>query len=265
MQNELEILEAFLAIQVHTMFSAIESVNGFLVIHNDFDQTPYWNYALCTERPTEMHIRTIEKRMRTLQRKPAIYFPNTPSFHPLIEMLKHEWQLHNEDSWMFFEGTIPENLNVDQIKKVSSSVELEQWLTTLDASFLANDPQNPYGTLGTYIDLARRAWKENNALGKFEYVIAFDRGEPVAVATLTYEGTLAYISNVGSRKDYRGKGYGKLVTLYCVLEASRHAVSDICLATEEGTYPNSFYKKIGFRTRFSACNYAKNDNSSSSY
>ena len=254
--TKLSTLEKFLDIQEHTMFSVSEYVDGVRIIHNDFDQTPFWNYALCGEVLTGAQIHAVEARMRELNRKPAIYFPNTDTFGPLVDELKSDgYQLNNEDSWMFFEGSVPEGLDFNHIKKVSSLSELELWLETLDASFVADDPQNPYGTLGAYIDLARRAWKENGDLGKCEYVIAFNEGKPVAVATLIYEGDLAYISNIGSRKEVRGRGYGKLVTLFCVYEALKNNAVNVCLATEEGTYPNAFYKRIGFTVRFTACNF----------
>jgi hypothetical protein len=58
-------------------------------------------------------------------------------------------------------------------------------------------------------------------------------------------------------QSVRGEGYGKLATLFCVNEALKNSVSDVFLATEEGTYPNTFYKKIGFKTRFTGIGYVK--------
>jgi len=83
------------------------------------------------------------------------------------------------------------------------------------------------------------------------------RGEPCAVATLTNFDGLGYISNVGSLKKVRGKGFGKIATLYCVAKSIKNNNQEHCLATEEGAYPNEFYKRIGFVTRFTACGYTK--------
>ena len=58
----------------------------------------------------------------------------------------------------------------------------------------------------------------------------------------------------------RGEGYGKLATLYAVLESQRLGNSDHALATEEGTHPNEFYKRLGFETRFTALAYSKKVN-----
>ncbi len=80
---------------------------------------------------------------------------------------------------------------------------------------------------------------------------------PVAVSTLNnYEG-IGYISNVGSIKEVRGEGFGKLSTLYCVHKSQKNGNKVHCLATEEDTYPNEFYKRIGFQTKFTAVGYKK--------
>ena len=81
---------------------------------------------------------------------------------------------------------------------------------------------------------------------------------PVAVAALTIVNGLAYISSVGSLRRVRGQGFGKLATLFCVQRAKDSGLTEICLATEEGTHPNEFYKRIGFTTRFTAKCYVKN-------
>jgi len=55
----------------------------------------------------------------------------------------------------------------------------------------------------------------------------------------------------------RGQGYGKAATLYCIEQSIKNGNFEHCLATEENTYPNEFYKNIGFSTRFTAIGYTK--------
>ena len=76
-------------------------------------------------------------------------------------------------------------------------------------------------------------------------------------ASTNYQG-IGYISNVGSLKDVRGQGYGKNVTLYAVEQSEVHGNTINCLATEEGAYPNEFYKRLGYKTRFTAIYFTKN-------
>ncbi|MFA5080096.1 MAG: GNAT family N-acetyltransferase [Candidatus Paceibacterota bacterium] len=252
------ILEKFLKIQENTLVSKLILLNFAKIIYNELDPSFYWNFALIDQPIDKNKINKIEKTLKFFDRKPAIYFENTNFFVPFIEVLEKDgYRLNSEDSWMFYEEEVPKGLNFNEIKRVESVEDLNVWLETLDKCYNDNDLQNPYGELGNYFDLAERAWKKNNSIGKFEYFIAFKELIPVAVATLTYEENLGYISNVGSIQEVRGQGYGKLITLFCVNEAKRLNIEQVCLATEDGTYPNKFYKKIGFKTRFMARYYVK--------
>ena len=256
------ILEKFLNIQETTMFSKSIKLDFAKIIYNDTDTTPFWNYAL-TPRPLDKNeIATVAKKLESLNRKSAFYFENADLFVPFIDALKNDgYQMNNDDSWMFYEGKTVQTIGFNKVKRVESIEDLKIWLSTFDKCYQENDPQNPYGELGSYVDLARHAWERNNAVGKFEYFTAYNKNTPVAVATLTREKDLEYISNIGSLQDVRGQGYGKLITLFCIHQAQKRDSKHICLATEEGTYPNEFYKKLGFKTRFTAQCYVK-DNAS---
>lgn len=109
----------------------------------------------------------------------------------------------------------------------------------------------------TTLKVAENVWHKHNKTNKLEYFVAHKNNKPVAVSTLTNYNEIGYISNVGSLKEIRGEGYGKLATLYCVEQSKKNGNTKHCLATEEGTYPNEFYKKIGFKTRFTATGYSK--------
>ena len=105
--------------------------------------------------------------------------------------------------------------------------------------------------------LARSAWFKFNDTGKIEYFIVYKGSKPVAVSTLTNFAGIGYISNVGSLREVRGEGFGKTASLYCVYISKQNGNSEHALATEEGQYPNEFYKRIGFKTRFTALGYVK--------
>ena len=144
-----------------------------------------------------------------------------------------------------------------QVKKVKSEEDLKIYLETFNNCYKNDDPQNPYGELGDYLKVAEKVWYENHSLDRIEYFIAYKGAKPVAVATLTNFEDLGYISNVGSLKEVRGERFGKLVTLYCINVSKSRGNELHFLATEEHTYPNEFYKRIGFETRFTGIAYAK--------
>ena len=130
-------------------------------------------------------------------------------------------------------------------------------MDTFNACYKKDDPQNPYGELGDYLNVARKVWSKYKRTNRLQYFVVFKGSEPVAVSTLTNFENIGYISNVGSLEKVRGEGFGKAATLFCVQESIKNGNDIHCLATEEGHYPNEFYKRIGFESRFNAIGMSK--------
>jgi ribosomal protein S18 acetylase RimI-like enzyme len=168
---------------------------------------------------------------------PTNYFKNSQSF---------------EECWMFHDGLNIDEARFGQVKKVETKADLKIFLKTMNKCFQKNDPQNPYGELGKYLKTAEDHWLENFATDRLQYFIIYKKKQPVAVASLTTFNKLGYISNVGSLKEVRGEGFGKLATLYCVRKSVDRGNSLHFLGTEEGNYPYEFYKRLGFENKFRA-------------
>ena len=141
------------------------------------------------------------------------------------------------------------------MKKVISIDDLEVFLKTFDQCYKKDDPQNPYGTLGDYLKITKDVWYKHHKSNRLEYFMAYKGDQPVAVASLNNYNNIGYILNVGSLREVRGEGFGKFATLYCVKVSKDRGNTVHCLATEENTYPNEFYERIGFNTRFTGCCY----------
>ena len=107
------------------------------------------------------------------------------------------------------------------------------------------------------MNVARKVWSKYKRTNRLQYFVVFKGSEPVAVSTLTNFENIGYISNVGSLEKVRGEGFGKAATLFCVQESIKNGNDIHCLATEEGHYPNEFYKRIGFESRFNAIGMSK--------
>ncbi len=259
MKSNHQILDAFLDIQRDTMFSRSIPLDFARITHSEADPSPFWNYALTDTSLNEKEVALIEEKLASLNRKSMIYFESRQELDPLKDVLLSKgYRFHNQDSWMFYKGDKQLDAPAfSSVKRVGNEHDLDLWIKTIDQCYVLNDPQNPYGKLGLYLDLARKAWLANNSEGKFEYYLAYKGDVPVAVATLTFKDGLGYISNVGSLQSVRGEGYGKLITMYCVYRAQQMDCKEIFLGTEEGTYPNEFYKRLGFKTRFTAMGYVK--------
>ncbi len=166
-----------------------------------------------------------------------------------------KWQ----DDWQFWPGEeMPAYIH--DVCKVQTSSELEAYVDVFDECYQKDDPQNPYGELGAYKDDARRAWLAHRSTepGRLNYYMVYKAGEPVAVSALTNYHGIGYISNVGSLSSVRGEGFGKAATLHAVKQSILRGNSAHCLATEKNKYPNEFYRRIGFVSRFLAVGYSQN-------
>ena len=222
-------------------------------------KSPFFNYAGVNKEIDKKQLTKIEEEMKRLDRRPTVYFENRKDFSELVGFLnKQSYKKHWEDSWMFHAGRNIDTSRFDSVKKVTNDKELGEYLITFDACYQKDDPQNPYGELGDYLDVARDAWYQHKGTGKLEYFTVYNGKKPVAVSTLTNFAGIGYISNVGSLRDVRGEGFGKIASLYCVDYSKDQGNTEHALATEEGQFPNEFYKRIGFKTRFTALGYVKN-------
>ncbi|MBD3250322.1 MAG: hypothetical protein GF381_02015 [Candidatus Pacebacteria bacterium] len=218
----------------------------------------FFNHAQVNGLVNKKQLDSIEKELANLDRNPALYFENKQQNTKLVKYLESQgYKKTWEDSWMFHQGTNIGLSKTANVTKVTTESELDEFIDTFDQCYQKDDPQNPYGELGDYLDVARHAWQQHSQTGKIEYFTVFDEDRPVAVSTLTNFAGIGYISNVGSLKSERGKGFGKIASLYAVKQSVKNGNRFHALATEEGDYPNEFYKRIGFVTMFSALGYTK--------
>lgn len=235
---------------------------GFATIgYSKTDPSTFWNLALTNDLLSDEQTGKIESKITSLDRKPTIYFENRGDLIGLIKRLEvRGYKKSFEDCWQFWNNGKIDERHFESIKKVTTSEELRTFLDVFDACYRKDDPQNPYGELGDYLTVAENVWHKHHSTNRLEYFMVFKGSQPVGVATLTNYGSIGYISNVGSLREVRGQGFGKAATLYCIRESIKNGNSEHCLATEEGHYPNEFYKRVGFLIRFTALGYTKDSN-----
>lgn len=250
-------LKQYLKLQDQDMYDQLLDLGFAELGYCRGDKLPYWNLALTNQLLTSGELKTLESHFTNWERKPSVYFEHAPRLQSLADLLTASGYKHNwEDSWQFWEGNPPPPSKI-VVKKVNTLEDLQVFLDTFDQCYRKDDPLNPYGELGNYLQLSRESWLKLHAGNREEYFMAFKDNKPVSVATLDNYSGIGYICNVGSLMEVRGQGYGKAVTLHCVNESFKHGNTLHCLATEEGTYPDEFYKRLGFKTKFTAVGYTK--------
>jgi hypothetical protein len=255
-----QFLEYYQHLQYGIMYKKLIDLGFASVAWCEKDKSAFWNYAGVDNLLDDNEIKVVERTLKVLKRNPAIYFENRKELSSLVRKLKRKgYKKFAEDSWMFHNGKNVDDSRFGAVKKVKTEKDLEEFLETFDACYQKDDPQNPYGELNDYLDVTRDAWYQHRGSDRLEYFVVYKGKNAVAVSTLTNFAKIGYISNVGSLREVRGEGFGKVASLYAVVKSKKNGNTEHALATEEGDYPNEFYKRIGFRTRFTAVGYVKKD------
>ena len=251
-------LQKYIELQTSVTIDEVIDLGFVRIDYNKIEPSPYENFALTNKILSEGELNQIEQIFQRLGRKQAFYFENKPELKLLVDFLTTKgYKLDREDAWMFHNG---ENINADNfnlVRKVESEDDLAAFLKTFDNSFQKDDPQNPFGELGNYLKVTEAAWHRHRGTNRLQYFIAYKGDKPVAASALNNLNGIGYICNVGSLREVRGEGFGKLATLYALSSSVKNGNDYHCLATAEGTRPNEFYKRQGFVIKFTAVCYCK--------
>ncbi|MFH1832737.1 MAG: GNAT family N-acetyltransferase [Candidatus Levyibacteriota bacterium] len=258
MMDHFDFLQKYMDLQYGVVFDKFFNLGFARIGYCETDKTTFCNYTSTNQMLSQNQLEQLEQKMIALNRQPAVYFENKKQFKPFITfLLKNDYEKDYEDSWMFYQNKKIDANFFNQVKKVEGKNDLKIFLAIFDKCFQANDPQNPYGNLGDYLKVAKKSWHRHHKTDRLEYFIAYKDDKPVATSSLSNYGGIGYISNIGSLPEVRGEGFGKLMTLYSIYISQQHGNSAHCLSTEEKSYPNEFYKRIGFQTDFTALCYKK--------
>lgn len=223
------------------------------IVYSKVNEEVFSNFAFTNKILSKTEIQKIDERFANFNRNPSIYFENRKNLSLLEKTLVMQgYKKDFEDSWMFYGRKKVDKKYFGNIKEISSAKDLEIFLKVFESCYQRGDPQNPYGELGKYLEETRTVWLKFASTGRVRYFMAYQASDPVAVSSLTNFDGLGYISGVGSIREVRGEGFGKAATLFSVQESIDQGNKSHYLITEEGHYPNEFYKRIGFKTKFRA-------------
>lgn len=247
------LLRTYQKLQYSIMFDELVELGFATVGYSKTDASVFWNNALTNQSLNEKQINDIERTLASVNRKSTVYFEHRNDLIKLTHVLESKgYHKSFEDCWQFWSNRTIDERYFNSVKEVITREELRIFLGVFDACYQKDDPQNPYGELGNYVKVTEDVWSKHHSTNRLQYFLVYRNGMPVAVSTLTNFGGMGYISNVGSLRKVRGEGFGKAATHYCVKESLKNGNEECCLATEEGQYPNEFYKRIGFVPRFTA-------------
>lgn len=256
--NNYQFLTKFQKLQKDVVDGKLKDLDFGTLTYSRNSPSVFDNYMLLKKTPTPAQLESIEEIFKISKRVPAVYFEEelkTPSHVQLLDSIgyRKNW----EDAWMFYEKNITHSYDVSLVKRVLTEKDLSIFIDTFNNSYQKGDPQNPYGDVKNFIPATKKAWDKFGKTDRLQYFIVYKENKPVATSILNNYQGVGYISAVGSLREVRGGGYGKLTTLHAVYISQQLGNRYHSLATEEGTYPNEFYKRIGFTTKFKALGYTK--------
>jgi len=155
--NNFQFLQKYLDLQNGVVYDQLTATKFAKLGYCQDDSSPFWNLALVNNPLTEDQLIEIENYFRLLDRKSTVYFESRENLKTLVNFLEqHGYEKTNEDSWMFYENTVPVQINSVSVKKIKTKEELKIFLQVFDACYQKNDPQNPYGELGDYLKKKNR-------------------------------------------------------------------------------------------------------------
>lgn len=163
----------------------------------------FFNHAQVNFMIEEDELEKIESELQGLSRKSAVYFEHRENLSDLKSLLGSKGYIKLfEDSWMFHPGEGLDEIKFGQVKKVETEDDLKIFLDTFNRTYQKDDPQNPYGELGDYLEVARDSWHQHHHI-KIEYFIIYsNEKEPVAASTLTSFPVIGYISKMDHLLKY---------------------------------------------------------------
>ncbi len=182
-------------------------------------------------------------------RVPRFYILKSDDNVKHLEQLKKDFNIYCEDSWFF---TPLSKLNLEYKAKIDVNVEIsnnkQEIVNCIMEGFSTHDPNDPYGNLSpTYRESLNKKLFDNNAKYSTIHYVAKHNGKVVSIAGITIVGINAFLNNVTTLKEYKGKGISKEILSFIVREIKNKRIQNIIFATETGTYTENYYKKLGFK------------------
>ncbi|HET9680847.1 MAG TPA: GNAT family N-acetyltransferase [Candidatus Limnocylindrales bacterium] len=237
------------------------------LLHDPADAEPFWNRIVAPRWPDEPG--AFERRLdevitlfATIDRMPHVRpmpLGNEPG-DLADRLLRNGFERQGEDLRMVLRDPGPCR---------SLATRTERWTAPWSRIRIARHPGTPAGPPRLWaadaslvlaeafeVDPYRRAAHEADLLAcaqrpECSIVLLFDGDEPVATARRTTAGNGTYLSSIGTRPGWRGRGHGALVTALMVCDAigtSRELGSSFVHLAVDVRNPvaRRLYERLGF-------------------
>lgn len=240
-------------IQNGMYFSGKCTKPGFVLYNSRLIDDCSWNYACLSEQAdVSTALRGIEKLFHLLNRRSCLCFPvgERPARLPAT------YEECRREVWMAYQGEQDSLPPLDDsVIMVSAPDEQEQFLNLFTRIF-CGEGETPWDSLG---QAKGEALSESFYLEKFANFLVLDQRQPVAAATLGMEDGVAALYNLGTLKDFRGRGFASKAVAACLRYWHDNGGRNLFLQTEPGSFLEGWFERLGFQRVFEAVTLVKNN------
>ncbi len=228
----------------------IISYDHFKMVKSNIIDDGIWNFVYDIKaNSVDTFINNFNDSKRYFDnRVPRFYILKSDKNSKFLDTLTNNYNIYCEDSWF---NTPLDKLNLNYKAKVDVAIELsnnkQEIIDCIMDGFSTHDPNDPYGDLSpTYREsLNKKLFSENSNSKTYHYVAKYN-GKVVSIAGITITGNTAYLNNVTTLREYKGKAISKELLSYIVKELKSKNIQNIVFETETGAYTENYYKKLGF-------------------
>ncbi len=217
----------------------------YYILYSEIVPDIDYNYAYLKNNNVDIEdvIKRVKEDFKLLNRKPTIYILS----NIMNDKLKSKnLEINHIDTWMVLDKIVEfkTNLNIEynRLKKE----ELSDFCDTFMINFSSDDPNEPYQGLDegyriTFTD----NYNSHDGYKSIYYCGKID-GKIICTAMGIYKNKSIILYAGSVNKELRGKGIFKEFLNYIVNDLKKEEITNICLQTEKGYYPEKLYSKIGF-------------------
>jgi ribosomal protein S18 acetylase RimI-like enzyme len=243
-------------------FSGMKVIEGAVLLYSDIIDDFFWNYAAqidITKEKAEKIIQEVTAFYLKKRRQPSVYLtPFSQSKNISKHLENHDFRIELKDAWMVYEKEL--SLIKEQedlvIKEVRSNEDMEIFIKVFYEAYGGASEDEPYGELPpTYGEALRLSFEKPPKETSIIHYLGFINGRPVGIGTLISSNGYGGIYNVGTSPKYRRKGIGAAMSLKAIEDSKKEGNIVTYLMTEEGSYVEEFYRRLGFSTKFIGCGY----------
>lgn len=226
--------------------------DGYDIYKSDVVTDNFCNFAILNNElafDNESTLLDIEHGFSTIDRQPCIYIPRMINKYTDYKnyLINNGYKINDTDVYMVFMGSDNNTAIVDNIEKVKTSKQFDDFMEVLGSAYGGEvTAENPYA--GSITDEYHEAVQKSLSNDKFNHYVLYKKGIPVSVATLSYSNSYGAVSNVGTKKEFQNLGIGKQIMEHCMREFNKLGGKSLFLFTEFDSKNEQWYTKLGYRT-----------------